>query len=191
MAKSPEDMAAAMIANLKEKTGKTMPQWLKICKASKLEKHGQIVKHLKSDHGMTHGFANMVAHEHLSGAASKAASGGSNDGLIDSQYSKGKEELRPIYEAIIAAVSKFGNDIEVSPKKAYVSLRRNKQFAIIQPSTKTRVDVGINLKGESATERLEASGSFNAMVSHRVRLADKKDVNAELKKWLKKAYESA
>ena len=191
MAKSPEEMAAAMIANLKEKTGKTMAQWMKICKAIKLEKHGQIVSHLKTEHGVTHGFANLIAHEHLSGAATKATSKAGDDGLVDAQYSKGKESLRPVYDAIIDVVQKFGGDVEISPKKAYVSLRRNKQFAIIQPSTKTRIDVGINLKGEPTTSRLEVSGSFNAMVSHRVRLSDKKEVNAELKKWLKKAYQSS
>ena len=63
-----------------------------------------------------------------------------------------------------------------------------KQFAVIQPSTKTRVDVGINLKGVEPTNRLEKSGSFNAMVSHRVRLSAKKDVDRELLAWLEQAY---
>lgn len=186
MAKSPEEMAASMKANLKEKTGKTLAQWLKIAKSSKLEKHGQIVKHLKSEHGMTHGFANLVASEHLSGGKSE-----SSDSLVDKQYSGAKEGLRPIYDALIAAIAKFGKDVEVSPKKAYVSMRRNKQFAIIQPSTKDRVDVGINLKGTEPTDRLEKSGSFNSMVSHRVRVTAKKEVDAELKKWLKAAYDGA
>ena len=187
MAKSPEEMAASMIANLKEKTGKTLPQWLKITTAAKLEKHGQIVKMLKTEHGVTHGFANLIAHETLNQGKQ---SGGAAD-LIDAQYAGAKAELRPIYEALIKVVEKLGTDVEVSPKKAYVSLRRNKQFAIIQPTTKTRVDVGINLKGIPPTDRLEASGSFNSMVSHRVRLESTKDVNAELKKWLKQAYEAA
>ncbi|MGI9519956.1 MAG: DUF4287 domain-containing protein [Pirellulaceae bacterium] len=187
MAKSPEEMAAAMKANIKEKTGKTLPQWLKIIKPQKLEKHGQIVKFLKSEHGVTHGFANMIAHESL-GAGKPASSGGD---LVDGQYKGAKADLRPIYDALIATIEKFGKDVEVSPKKAYVSVRRNKQFAIIQPSTKDRVDVGINLKGTKAAGRLEASGSFNAMVSHRVRVTSKKEVNAELKKWLKAAYDAA
>ena len=76
-------------------------------------------------------------------------------------------------------------------KKTYVSLRRNKQFAILQPSTKTRFDVGINLKGTEATDRLEPSGSFNGMVSHRVRLHSLDEVDAELIGWLKEAYELA
>ncbi len=81
--------------------------------------------------------------------------------------------------------------MEVAPKKSYVSLRRKKQFAILQPSTKDRLDVGINLKGHETTDRLEAAGSFNAMVSHRVRVTRKSDINAELKRWLREAYKAA
>jgi hypothetical protein len=188
MAKTPEEMTASMVANLGEKTGKAMPQWLKIVKASKLAKHGEIVKMLKGDHGMTHGYANLVAHEALREAAGPAA--GDTD-LIAQQYAGAKAELRPIYDAIIDVVKKFGGDLEIAPKKAYVSLRRNKQFAIIQPSTKTRIDVGINLKGVAPAGRLEASGSFNAMVTHRVRVETPADVDAKLTGWLKDAYQEA
>ena len=184
MPSNPDEMAAAMIANLKDKTGKTLPQWLKIAKASKLTKHGQIVKFLKADHGMTHGFANLVAHKALAGSAA-------GDDLVAAQYGGAKADLRPIYDKLISRVQKFGKDVEISPKKSYVSLRRNKQFGLIQPSTRTRVDVGLNLKGVPAAGRLEASGSFNAMVSHRVRISDLKDVDRELVGWLKKAYAGA
>ncbi len=99
--------------------------------------------------------------------------------------------MRPIYDTLMAVIAKFGKDVEVSPKKAYVSLRRHKQFGLIQPSTATRVDVGINLKGAEPTDRLEKSGSFNAMVSHRVRLSSPSEVDKELLGWLKKAYEAS
>ncbi len=185
MAKSPQEMKAAMIAGLRDKTGKTLEEWLKILRASKLSKHKEFVTLLKSEHGLTHGFANMIA---LQALQSDSQTADDTDALVDAQYAGAKAGLRPIYDALLAAVNKFGKDIEVAPKKAYVSLRRNKQFAIIQPSTSTRVDVGINLKDEKPTERLEPSGSFNAMVSHRVRLAKPSDVDAELLGWLKKAY---
>jgi len=188
MPKSPEEMAAAMVANMPAKTGKSLPQWIKIAKGAKLARHGEIVKFLKAEHGMGHGFANLVAHHVLNEAAGGAAG---EDDLIAIQYSGKKAGLRPIYDAVIAAVEKLGDDVEIAPKKAYVSLRRSKQFAIVQPSTATRLDVGLNLKGEGTTARLEASGSFNSMVSHRVRLESKKDVDAELKKWLKEAYARA
>jgi hypothetical protein len=187
MPSSPEEMAAAMIANLKEKTGRTLPQWLPVVQQSKLEKHGQIVKHLKTEHGMTHGFANLVAHKALE--RDLGPPGGAD--LILAQYAGEKAALRPIYDALVAAVATFGPDVEIAPKKSYVSLRRSRQFALIQPFTKTRVDLGINLKGEPAGGRLEASGSFNAMVSHRVRLSAREDVDRELLGWLRRAYEAS
>ena len=111
--------------------------------------------------------------------------------MVAAQYSGPKAHLRPIYDKLVAAVSKFGGDVAVAPKKTYVSLRRSKQFGLIQPSTRTRVDVGINLPGQDPTGRLEASGSFNAMVSHRVRLGDVADIDGDLIGWLKQAYEDA
>ncbi len=187
MAKTPEEQANSMIANMKDKTGKSLEQWLSIANKSKLQKHGEIVKMLKADHGMTHGFANLVAHKTLKSDAGSAAS---EADLVAAQYSGAKSDLRPIYDALLKIVNSL-EGIEVSPKKAYVSLRRSKQFAIVQPSTKTRVDLGLNLKGEPVTDRLEASGSFNAMVSHRVRLEKPADVDEEVKSWILKAHSAA
>ena len=186
MAKSPEEMAASMIRNMPEKTGKSLDEWIDIARASGLEKHGQILKMLKADHGMTHGFANLVAIKTL-----QTGEAPSEDALVATQYAGAKESLRPIYDALIEEIGRFGEDVEISPKKAYVSLRRNKQFGLVQPSTRTRVDVGVNLPGTEPTDRLEASGSFNSMVSHRVRLTDASQVDGELIGWLRQAYEGS
>jgi hypothetical protein len=188
MAKSPEEMKAAMIAGLKEKTGKALEEWLVILRASKLSRHREFMGLLKNEHGLTHGFANMIALQALN---SDSQTAGDADALVEAQYEGAKAALRPLYDALLAAIRKFGKDVEVSPKKAYVSLRRNKQFAIIQPSTASRLDVGINLKGALPRGRLEASGSFNAMVSHRVRVTSLKEVDKELLAWLKEAYEAS
>ncbi len=188
MAQSPDEMANAMIANMKEKTGKTLAQWITIAKKTGEEKHGLIVKHLKSEHAMTHGFANLVAHKTLK---SDAGSAGGDDALVAAQYAGPKADLKPVYDALIKAATALGKDVEVAPKKTYVSLRRNKQFALIQPSTKTRVDLGLNIKDAPAKGRLEKSGSFNAMVSHRVRLEKPGDIDKDVKAWLKKAYSQA
>ena len=72
-----------------------------------------------------------------------------------------------------------------------MSVRRSKQFALLQPSTATRFDVGIVLKGVAPAGRLEASGSFNAMVTHRVRVETIDQVDRELIGWLKRAYQEA
>ncbi|HLN26588.1 MAG TPA: DUF5655 domain-containing protein [Gemmataceae bacterium] len=188
MAKSPEEMKAAMIAGLPEKTGKSLEEWLKILRASKLTKHKEFMTLLKGEHGLTHGFANMIA---LQALQSDSHTASDTDALVDAQYAGAKSALRPIYESLLAAMRKFGKDVEVSPKKAYVSVRRNKQFAILQPSSATRLDVGINLKGIEPSGRLEPSGSFNAMVSHRVRLSKPGDVDKELLGWLKQAYDAS
>jgi hypothetical protein len=188
MAKSPQEMKAAMIAGLAEKTGKSLQEWLDLLRASPLTKHKEIVSLLKTEHGLTHGFANMIALQALS---SDSHTESDTEGLVDAQYSGAKAALRPIYDALLTAVARFGPDVEISPKKAYVSLRRGKQFAILQPSTSTRLDVGINLKDTPPQGRLEASGSFNAMVSHRVRVSKLSEVDPELMGWLEKAYEAS
>lgn len=187
MAKSPEEMLASMIANLAEKTGKTLEQWLSITQKAGLEKHGQLIKMLKSEHSMTHGYANLVATMTLRGDSAVP----SGDDLVSAQYAGPKAGLKPIYDSLAKAIHRFGKDVEIAPKKTYVSLRRSKQFALIQPSTKSRIDVGINLKGREPQGRLEASGSFNAMVSHRVRITEATEVDQELLGWLKAAYDAA
>lgn len=189
MAKSPAQMEADMIASFKEKTGKTLDQWLAVAKKSGAEKHGALVAYLKSECNMTHGFANMVALKHFKSDAGSLTEKGAD--LIAAQYAGEKAALKPIYDALEKAVRNLGADVEISPKKAYASVRRSKQFAIVQPSTKTRVDLGLNLKGVGATGRLEASGSFNAMVTHRVRLEKASDVDREVVAWLKQAYSQA
>lgn len=184
---SQDEMVAKMEANIAENTGKSVAEWVKAVKASGLEKHGQIVKWLKSDHDFTHGYANLVAHRALKSSNLEA----DDDDMVAAQYAGPKADLKPIYDKVIGLVEGFGDGLEVAPKKAYVSLRHKKQFALVQPSTKTRVDLGINLKGKAPEGRLEASGSFNAMVSHRVRLESADEVDAEVAGWLKEAFEAA
>ncbi len=184
---TPEEQLKSMLQNLPEKTGKPMKEWLSILRGADLAKHGEMVKLLKAEYGVTHGFANLIVHEFRSGGGASAPE---EEDLVASQYA-GKETLRPIHDRIMKMVAGFGGDVEVAPKKAYVSLRRNKQFALVQPSTKTRMDVGIRLTGTEAEGRLETAGSWNSMVSHRVRLSGVDEVDDELKGWLRKAYEEA
>ncbi|MEL6556843.1 MAG: DUF4287 domain-containing protein [Bacteroidota bacterium] len=182
-----DEAAKKMIENLQKNTGKSLEEWVGIVKASGAVKHGEIIKFLKSEYGFTHGFANLVAHK---SKGSDAGSAENPEDLVSAQYA-GKESLKPIYDGLSAALEGFGNDVVFAPKKAYVSIKRKKQFAIIQPSTKTRVDVGIQLKDFDVTDRLIKSGSWNTMVSHRVKLDSEHQVDAELIDWLREAYERA
>jgi len=178
---------ATQIANIEKTTGKKLDEWIAIVNKSGFEKHGELVNFLKDKHGFTHGNANMVVHY---AKQSHAGAVENSDDLISNQY-KDKEELKKWYDKIMTEVSKFGADVDISPKKAYVSLRRKKQFAIIQPSTKTRLDVGLNIKGAAPSGNVEAAGSWNAMCTHRIKLEDEKAVNKDLVAWIKKAYDQA
>lgn len=176
-----------MIDNLYKNTGKSIEEWMQIVRSAKFEKHGQAVNFLKSTHQLGHGYANMIVHM---AAQAEAPAAISSDEQIDQQY-KGKEELKPIYDLLLKEVLAFGNDIEIAPKKAYVSLRRKKQFAMLQPASKTRFEIGINLKGQEPAGILEAVPGTNTMCSHRIRLQSADQVNDEVIGWIKKAYELA
>ena len=182
------DQLATMIRNLEAKTGHTIDQWLALARKSGKAKHGELVAWLKGEHGLTHGYANTVAHLAKGSDAGSQADAGTD--LVAAQYAGEKAVLRPVYDRIAAAVTKFG-EVELAPKKAYVSLRRSKQFALVQPSTKSRVDVGLVLKGVPAAGRLEQAGNWNSMVTHRVRLDGPDGVDTELIRWLRQAWEQA
>ncbi|MFK8008376.1 MAG: DUF5655 domain-containing protein [Saprospiraceae bacterium] len=114
----------------------------------------------------------------------------SEDDLVTTQF-KGKENLLPIYKKLLSVVEKFGKDVTITPKKTSVSIIRKKQFALIKPATKTRIDLGLKIKDKPTADRLENSGPFGSMCTHRVKLTDPKEVDKELTNWLKEAYEKA
>jgi hypothetical protein len=171
---------------IEEKTGAPIHDWIERLAAQGLAKHGQMVAWLKSEHGFSHGHANHVAKR-----ATEAAAPRSEEDPVAHLFEGGKEGLRPLYETMIALIQGLGPDVEIAPKKANVSLRRRKQFALLQPSTKTRLDLGLILKSRAPEGRLEPSGSFNAMFTHRVKLSSPDDIDAELKGWLIEAYDEA
>ncbi len=176
-----------MEKGLLEKTGKPLEHWIKVVKDSKLEKHSEILNFLKSEHGFTHGFANFVS---MKARASDAGSS-TPEALIAAQYSKGKEQFKPIYDKLIQIVKGFGDNVEVVPKKANASVRAKRQFALIQPSTKTRMDIGLKFNDKPIGDRLQGSGPFGSMCTHRVILTDIKEVDQELIDWLREAYQEA
>lgn len=184
----PDPALLTMIANLSAKTGRSLETWVALVKKSGHAKHGEIVKWLKTTHGMGHGYANLVAMQALHGDVTVPADTGSAEA---SWFAGDKVAIRPVYEAVMAAVAKLGKDVELAPKKTYMSLRRSKQFACVHPSTKSRLDLGLQLKGVAPSGRLEKAGSWNAMVTHRVRLESAGQFDAEVKGWLKQAYEAA
>ena len=173
-----------MEKGLLEKTGKDLKHWVKVLEKSKLEKHKAMIDYLKSEHGFTYGFANFVAMK------ARKADAGSNDAgeLLTNQY-KGKENLKPIYDKLHDEILKFAKDATITPKVAAVSIIGKRQFALIKPATKTRIDLGLKLPGVEITERLEKSGPFGTMCTHRVQITNIDQIDQQLLDWLKDAYE--
>lgn len=181
-----DKMTQTMVQNLHKKTGKTLEEWVDIVKKQNFAKHGEIISFLKDQHSFTYGFANLVAHKTRDSDAGSAAN---TDDLITAQY-KGKEHYKAVYDKLITDIKSFGNDIEIAPKNAYVSLRRKKQFATLQPATKTRFEIGINLKGQEPTGKLEAEKP-NSMCSHKIKISDIKEIDMEIMNWIRTAYDNA
>jgi predicted transport protein len=183
----------AQIRNIEQQYGKPLNEWIAIVKESGLTKHTDMVAMLKSQYGMSHGSAHRVALKAREADAAgiiKAAEASGRDPIAE-LYSGKKAGLKPLHDALMMAITNFGDDIELAPKKGYVSLRRKKQFAMIQPTTATRIDVGLILKEVPTTERLESAANFNALFTHRVRVNTINDVDAQVITWLKQAYDLA
>lgn len=172
-----------MIDNMPKKTGKSLDEWKAILKAKSFAKHSEGVKYLKTEHNVTHGFANTIV------TLSKEESSSDTD-LVADQYA-GKENLKPIYDELIGFLKTLGSGVTITPKKGSVSIIRKRQFVLIKPATKTRIDLGFKLKDEPTTERLGNSGPFGTMCTHRVQISDIKEVDSELKQWIQMAYDKS
>ena len=159
----PDQAVQTQLANIRQRTGKTLSQLHALLRKSGADKHGAMVTFLKQELGMGHGDANLVVH------------------LF-------RQQTEPA-EALLARLPKFGA-FEQAPKKAYVSLRRTKQFAMVGPGTKGRLQVGLNVRDLAATERLVAMPA-GGMCQFTVHLTAAKEIDAELLGWLRAAFDAA
>ncbi len=177
--------------NIKAKTGKT-PQDFKILAQKKglLEpgvKSGQVVSWLKQDFGLGHGHAMSIVLYFNQSAGPKVT----KDDRIGRLFSGARSRWRLPYEKLWKKVSAFGSDVGVSPTETYLSLlRKGKKFSILQ-FTGERMDIGVKLKGAPSDGRFRPAGSWNAMVTHRARLDEPDQIDAEVVSWLRKAYDRA
>jgi len=176
----------SQIQNIEAKYGRSIDDWVELIQASGRTRHGEIVAMLKTDYGLRHGAANRVALVAVDSIALKADSTDREADL----YAGSKGALLPIHTRLMESVSGLGPDVEVAPKKGYLSLRRRKQFAMIQPSAR-HADLGLILPGRPVDARFESAASFNALFTHRVRVRSVNGVDRELVGWLEAAYEAA
>ena len=174
----------SQIRNIEATYGRSMDEWIGLIRASGLERHGQIVAWLKAEHGLAHGAANRVALVAL--AANEPSTGGDP---VEALYAGRPADVRAIHDAIWNAIEPLG-EIEVAPKKGYLSLRRRTQFAMVKPAAR-HVDVGLILPGTPVGDRLESASTFNALFTHRVRVGSAADVDDQLTDWIRAAYDRA
>jgi hypothetical protein len=183
-----EEGIEAQVRNIEARYGRSMSEWFAVIAASGLAKHTEVVAMLKTEHGMAHGAAHRVSL--LSRQAAEPAPA-SADTAVDGLYTGKKAGLRPLHDRLMTVIEAFGPDVTIAPKKGYLSIRRAKQFAMIQPSAVGRLDVGLILRDTPPSGRLEAAGSFNALFTHRVRVTSAEDIDAALTGWLRAAYLAA
>ncbi len=182
------DVDAALrsqIRNIEATYGQPLDDWFAVIDASGLTKHSAIVAMLKADHGLGHGAAHRVSllarQRHDAEAAAPADP-------ADALYVGAKAGLRTLHDGLLAEIRALGT-FDIAAKKGYLSLRRRKQFAMIQPSTTSRIDLGLILPaGTQATDRLESASKFNALFTHRVRITAADNLDDELRCWLAGAF---
>jgi len=184
----PAKAVATQLGNIEKRTGKSLAELVALVKKSGLKKHGEIVAMLKRDLGMGHGDANTLVH-HAKDAGAPAATSVSPEAALDAIYAGPKSALRPIHDALMMEIGKFG-EFEVAPKKAYVSLRRRKQFATIGPATKAEVEIGLNSKTLKAGGRIQALPP-GGMCQFRARITSAAEADKALLAALRQAYDEA
>jgi hypothetical protein len=182
---------ATQIKNIEAKTGKSLSELRKLIEMSGLSKHSEIRDMLRKELDLGYGDANSLVHyAKESDGQSAAEASGATLGQVESEiYSGKKEELRPVHDKVMQRIQALG-EFEIVPKKKYLSLRRKKQFAMVGPASKGRVEVGLNMKDVKGTARLEVLPP-GGMCQYKVYLSQLSEVDEELLGWVKIAYDRA
>lgn len=176
---------ALWIKTLENKTGHGLAYWNQRIAEMNPSDKDSLRGRLKQE-GVTGYSAQVLVMERFGYPGFIAASGAE---LIDAQYAD-RAQLRPIYDRVLKAAHEFG-EIVVQARKGYVSLLSpRKTFARIQPTTKTRIDVGLLLTGQKPGGRL-VPGKIHETMPVQIALSSAKDFDSEAVKWLRKAYEEA
>jgi hypothetical protein len=186
--------ALSVIANLEQKTGRTLDEWVALVKKSGPKTDAERRDWLKKEHGIGTSTAGWIVE--------RAAGRGKDDfdpqaylkaapGYVDAMYAGGKAGLRPLHDELIELGRSMGPDVKVCPCETIVPLYRNHVFAQIKPSTRTRIDFGFALGDTKATGRLIDTGGFakKDRITHRIPITAPEDIDAEVRKWLKVAYD--
>jgi len=187
-------MVQNWVATLKEKTGRSLEEWLALVKRSGPRTEKERREWLKKEHGLGTNAASWIA-ERAEGKTTvdddPQAYLQAAEGYVEKMFSGGKAALQPVYEALLDLGFSLGPDVKACPGRTIVPLYREHVFAQIKPSTRTRIDLGLALGDTKAPKRLIDTGGFakKDRITHRIEIGRVADIDAEVKKWLKVAYE--
>ncbi len=188
------EMVQDWVASLKEKTGRTLEEWLKLVKKEGPGDEAGRRDWLKVKHKFGTNSAWWIAERSV-------GKGGEEDSpeaylktavkYVEEQYAGKKAELRPIFDRLMAAAFKIGKDVKACPCKTMVPLYRKHVFAQLKPTTNTRIDLGLALGDMKAPKRLIDTGGFakKDRITHRIPISDAAEIDEEVLKWLRVAYE--
>lgn len=186
-------MAQAAIAKLPEKTGRSLEEWVALVKKRGPKGERERRDWLKREHGLGLNYATWLA-AHAEG---KGENGNPDAYLaeaeryVDGMFAGPKAALRPLYDALLDLGFSMGADVKASPCKTIVPLYRAHVFAQIKPSTRTRIDLGLALGATKTPKRLVDTGGLKKgdRITHAIPIASLSDIDADVKRWLEKAYE--
>jgi len=187
-------MTQKWVAELKQKTGRSLEEWLKHIKKEGPADEKERRAWLKEQHGLGTNTAWWLA-ERSCGKGEEAADPDrylqSAERDVEKMFSGKKANLRPIYDALLKVGLKTGKEAKACPCQTIVPLYRNHVFAQIKPTTQTRIDLGFALGDMKPTGRLIDTGGFakKDRITHRIPITSLDDIDDEVKHWLKVAYD--
>jgi len=177
------------VLNIQKKTGKSLEEIFSVIEKSDLEKHADIRDFLKTVFGLGFGDANTLVHVYKKSLEKPLSPQETIENSVKQIYSGSREMLRSLHDAVMESIHGLG-EFEIAPKKTYLSLRRKKQFAMVGPGTKGRIEVGLNMKAVSATDRLQEMPA-GGMCQYKVWLQNENEIDDELLSWIRTAYAEA
>jgi hypothetical protein len=185
-------MVQRMIAGLKEKTGRSLQEWIQFAKKEGPKEEKSLRAWLKTEHGLGTNYAGWIAEQAMGKGddGSPEAYLKSADEYVAKMFSGNKAALRPIYDALLKLGRSLGDDVKVCPCQTMVPFYRNHVFAQIKPATRARIDLGLALRDTRTPKRLINTGGFEKKdrITHRIEISSIEEIDDEVKRWLKKAY---
>jgi len=185
-------MVQSVVAGMKEKTGRSLEEWLALIEKSGPASEKERRAWLKQEHGLGMNYAGWIA-EHSVGKGDGDAQAYLRmaEEYVEKMYAGPKAGLRPIYEALLETGRKMGTDVRVCPCSTIVPLYRKHVFAQIKPTTRTRIDLGLALKDTKTPKRLIDTGGFakKDRITRRIEIQTLTDIDGEVRRWLKTAYD--